>query len=801
MKSENEIPESFNEVDDGDPVGAVIMRTIVDFSIQDASGKFVHLDEIDQHGQQNLTLKGWVLSPLPEIWKREILDILSTVKQEEKADKSASDVKQESYTQQFIGSFDRDGLQIGDQVDGYCPRTFKWYPAKVIDKKVDNEGRQILKIHFQGWNSKFDEWIPCHSERLAGAGMSSQISDEIKNECMNLVPWYDSKEIVRRVSKKLGIGYPFQEKLHASIENIEDWCVDFTYANPTLWVVSGRGIWYRLAGCFCPRGIKGGPSTSYVPFFLRAFEKFYCASHVVMALLDLFPSNPKLNLNNVIEEVSLRSNSVINEIHVLLYHQFLLDQIKTLSMPDDMTHKVSITKSYFCQQLIKEGSIFVKNGGLNPVTQNSDSSAATVRRRNALLLKHIVNGAYNMELVLNTEVNSEEERKSSLKSKSIVDAKKRTSKRSLPETEPDEESDSFDNIDESSCLIDDREIWSNFDNRNLNSPLFSKPAGGQSSPDLFCLLGSWTTIMNFRSILNIPFVSLDAFEIYLSDPRYESSKSLHPFVEKCFLALLAVIFLEKGSWPHKIHTHPQKFSTSSDDCDVINNCLVFPKWNFSNGYSEEGVRFMTDLLSFGGFWKEAMRLLLLENKNRVSRELFDPIGECKSIIDLIKSEPQSSPFLFPVDPVRDGVPHYWDIVPCPMDLSTILDRIDNGYYDDNYPNDFSANNSSSSNVSTVSTSTLSSPTSKSDLDIVGKRVDLYLETFGFWVEGRIVSRSESLIKVIPVGWGESVGAVEIELDSPRLRFEQSIANDHVSNRIFSFSFFIINFCIFFYYPL
>lgn len=41
----------------------------------------------------------------------------------------------------------------------------------------------------------------------------------------------------------------------------------------------------------------------------------------------------------------------------------------------------------------------------------------------------------------------------------------------------------------------------------------------------------------------------------------------------------------------------------------------------------------------------------------------------------------NSPFLFPVDPIALGIPHYRDIVTSPMDLSTIRRKVDLGEYD------------------------------------------------------------------------------------------------------------------------
>lgn len=43
----------------------------------------------------------------------------------------------------------------------------KWYPAKIVD--VDEDEQKVL-IHFDGWNSRFDEWVTMRSERVRALG-------------------------------------------------------------------------------------------------------------------------------------------------------------------------------------------------------------------------------------------------------------------------------------------------------------------------------------------------------------------------------------------------------------------------------------------------------------------------------------------------------------------------------------------------------------------------------------------------------------------------------------------------------
>ena len=42
-----------------------------------------------------------------------------------------------------------------------------------------------------------------------------------------------------------------RKRIPVRIRGIEDWCIDYTYANPTLWLIAESGVWYRVAGPLC----------------------------------------------------------------------------------------------------------------------------------------------------------------------------------------------------------------------------------------------------------------------------------------------------------------------------------------------------------------------------------------------------------------------------------------------------------------------------------------------------------------------------------------------------------------------
>lgn len=57
-------------------------------------------------------------------------------------------------------------------IDAYCSKTVQWYDSRVLGFKTTGEG-EMVKVHFMGWNSKFDEWIPKYGPNLAPLGTSS----------------------------------------------------------------------------------------------------------------------------------------------------------------------------------------------------------------------------------------------------------------------------------------------------------------------------------------------------------------------------------------------------------------------------------------------------------------------------------------------------------------------------------------------------------------------------------------------------------------------------------------------------
>lgn len=400
---EADIPNSFDELEPGDGVD-LVMRTVVEFEILSKDGYLIHIEDLGKCGQTG-TLVGFVVEPLQSHIKESIVNLMCTSSQHlpteaelamllpvvqrrrKKGNKdsgvNAYDCNEHREGEEHTGAaktdsftLDHSRLSIGDSIDGYCVKTFRWYEAKVVDMKKDDNNDVKLRIHFSGWNAKHDEWIPRESERIAARGSSSSIVLAAAKTASSLVPWWNAEMVLSRTQEKLGYKngrnsdgqkWPERKKIAVRIEGIEDFCIDYTYANPSLWLIAASGVWYRVAGplCVCSTvkqkrhsscdgstslhgkywqhsdndipqlgcggAHKGFPSQRYTEIFTKMCNTFLSSVHVAMCLIDFLPSNSKLSLHSLCDEVAARSNGEVDEIDILQNFQFIAGkQIQTL---------------------------------------------------------------------------------------------------------------------------------------------------------------------------------------------------------------------------------------------------------------------------------------------------------------------------------------------------------------------------------------------------------------------------------------------------------------------------------------
>jgi hypothetical protein len=87
------------------------------------------------------------------------------------------------------------------------------------------------------------------------------------------------------------------------------------------------------------------------------------------------------------------------------------------------------------------------------------------------------------------------------------------------------------------------------------------------------------------------------------------------------------------------------------------------------------------LLPYG--WPELTRLLIAERFHIPLETYLDPLAELQRLLEELAAQNKLAlPFYHKVDPVRDSMPHYFELVEEPMDLGTILARLRNGHYEE-----------------------------------------------------------------------------------------------------------------------
>ena len=121
-----------------------------------------------------------------------------------------------------------------------------------------------------------------------------------------MIPWFEAEQLKKTINQQYGSSLKLGKESTIAVEfEVSDYCIDYTYANPTLWVISSLGYWYRVAGPLTPEGYKGSPKASYKIYFEPIIEKYFISAHVVMVLLDYLnlPGNTRLGLQAVFEEL------------------------------------------------------------------------------------------------------------------------------------------------------------------------------------------------------------------------------------------------------------------------------------------------------------------------------------------------------------------------------------------------------------------------------------------------------------------------------------------------------------------
>lgn len=208
------------------------------------------------------------------------------------------------------------------------------------------------------------------------------------------------------------------------------------------------------------------------------------------------------------------------------------------------------------------------------------------------------------------------------------------------------------------------------------------------------LLGNWFTTINFRKFFSLPLVSLESFDIMLSNVT-----TVHPVLRQLHISLLSIILKDRQALPigeegRKSFVPPkppfvaplklnvgvddgdpntdlgpfsQIYETVSESCEIKELSKFFEKYKDKDAeeskwtscfvalenilkYDTVDADKIASCLQVGDAWFEVLRVLMAEKSNHCMPEYQDSLAECARVIEIISLLPEALPFRFPVDP-------------------------------------------------------------------------------------------------------------------------------------------------------
>ena len=612
---DSDVPAIFNETCEEE----LILRNIVDFSIAESSSSpeaLISLESLDREkSQAKGVLLGTVIEPLPSELLSQLSEKLCCFVE------TPSDVLDEHLEQemeelaQAVDSFDRAALKVGDVVDGYSRRAGSWLPATIVD--ADEAGLRV-KLHFRGWKSRQDEWMERTSESITRSGCSRYMEHQARRSMTELVPYNHQTRLTQFItSHRL---YNPHRRTCRVVVPIEDWCIDYSYANPSLWIISTNNHWYRLAGalggsCF------GQPSHAYLKIYRSIVDKYFYASSLAMCLFDILPLNAKSTYSTVIKEAQLRAPD-FDESFVLSNYTFLVDQLKSLETQTPTNQPLPFSKTVFLTQLKTEGAAFCSN-------------SATKKRKLEAMADEV-----NDVVLLNT----------------LLGHKTLNKKIKFP--------------------IDDKVYWEfqRMKGAKVPPPPYPSMSRQLSSPKEVhsWLLSVWSILTNFSSYLGLPIIDVFEFE-----NSAKTEHMCHSTLRRYFITLLGTILNER--LPKKNISVVTNYAMLDEEVEWVNVNLFIDVFANSDGSELESL--VSNFLQTGNAWVELLRILVSEKCKFLLHEYHDPLGECEFIanqllheLDILYSKLNRK--------FRNADLKYNEISKASIGLSSIVSKIQSGFYDE-----------------------------------------------------------------------------------------------------------------------
>ena len=585
---ETSIPAWADEIEDG-----TTLRTIIKFELSIIStNEVIPVHSLGTRNGAEISMSGYVIEPFASNTRQNLLNLACT------APVASPAVEIECFDSAMDTTevLDRDGMTIGHIIDAYCDKTYKWYGAKIVDADIS-----LVKIHFSGWSAKHDEWIDRQSTRLTAKGTSEKVMLEEVRKSSNMVPWYRTDMLY---DKYISLHGPLQNRREVSvrIDGIDDWCIDYTYANPTLWIIASSGIWYRVAGILVsPQGYSGTPSITYSSIFHETISMFQISSHVAMCLLDYLPINPKISFNDITAEINRRTNCAITDLELLKYYNFIVEQISALEAPSEWHNKISFSSCQFITQLKKNGELYSINPrSYAPVNYGIDHGKVVKKSRISDVTETF---------------------------KTDVDIGKKSTKpsgRGVSSTVNEVKLEPF-------CAPSYR-------NLKLQTP-----------PHLVgLLLNTWNFLMNFKVFLNLPSISVEMLEhcLFGHESPYNENNSdglfgLSYILDDIHVSLLSKLLSEKVRSTVSKSSSNVEEKVMDDDISISTLALHYRRF-CEKDISTKDCPYIDNklatILQVGNAWVELARIFVSERMDYVLLENVDYIEECENIIESIMKD-------------------------------------------------------------------------------------------------------------------------------------------------------------------
>lgn len=458
-----------------------------------------------------------------------------------------------------------------------------------------------------------------------------------------------------------GFTWPKSSK-HARVvlRDIEDWCFDYEFGNPTLWVIT-REAWYKIAGPLS--GLL--PHASYRPYF-NSTRKLFESCFRVAFLLQQSATLPKpLAYRVILAQVAALSSSPAGLARYPIDQQFLVEHMPFLknqmsNLGDDVA--------------LKLGKSFFKNLGNMRKTYEKHQEAA--QKRKAAQEKRLL---------------EQEHRRLEKKLKLAQDKQQKKETRELIRKEAMERRKRL-----KKYPIDDLDRLKERQEAGFPIPERPHPTGrlkmGNSDvrADVFGdIVMAWVVLLQFfrvditackyelKSLHNEAAVS-ENNQVSLEDlcEVLCSTDSSNVILHEIFLALLAPVWKLKHD-ENRIEQSKGHFDRieNGDNVKSQNGTemeLISPSYGICSNALIFPLTYMT--------WQEALSEMMARDVGMDTPVGWEPLSGCELVWQRVAKHPLAAPFAAPVD--TTVIYDYLDTINQPMDLQTIKSRLISGFYYD-----------------------------------------------------------------------------------------------------------------------